>query len=53
MTGGELVDMMDVGFACAYLATPYARRITGGTVYVDGGANIKPTSRIGAMIKWS
>jgi enoyl-[acyl-carrier protein] reductase I len=38
---GELVDIMDVGFACAYLATPYGRRITGGTVYVDGGANIR------------
>ncbi len=37
---GELVDIADVGFACAYLATPYARRITGGTVYVDGGVNI-------------
>ncbi|MCG3146505.1 MAG: Enoyl-[acyl-carrier-protein] reductase [NADH] FabI [Gammaproteobacteria bacterium] len=37
---GELVDIMDVGFACAYLATPYGRRITGGTVYVDGGVNI-------------
>lgn len=37
---GELVDIMDVGFACAYLAAPFARRITGGTVYVDGGANI-------------
>jgi enoyl-[acyl-carrier protein] reductase I len=37
---GELVDIMDVGFACAYLATPFARRITGGTVFVDGGANI-------------
>jgi len=37
---GELVDIMDVGFTCAYLATPYARRITGGTVYVDGGVNI-------------
>jgi len=37
---GELVDIMDVGFACAYLATPYARRITGGMVYVDGGVNI-------------
>ena len=37
---GELVDIMDVGFTCAYLATPFARRITGGTVYVDGGANI-------------
>ena len=37
---GELVDIMDVGFACAYLATPFARRISGGTVYVDGGVNI-------------
>jgi enoyl-[acyl-carrier protein] reductase I len=37
---GELVDIMDVGFACAYLATPFARRITGETMYVDGGANI-------------
>lgn len=37
---GELVDIMDVGFTCAYLATPYARRISGGTVYVDGGVNI-------------
>lgn len=37
---GELIDIMDVGFACTYLATPFARRITGGTVYVDGGANI-------------
>jgi enoyl-[acyl-carrier protein] reductase I len=37
---GELVDVMDVGFACAYLATPYARRITGGTIYVDGGVHV-------------
>lgn len=37
---GELVDVMDVGFACAYLATPYARRISGETLYVDGGVNI-------------
>jgi enoyl-[acyl-carrier protein] reductase I len=37
---GELVDIMDVGFACAYLATSLARRVTGGTVYVDGGTNI-------------
>ena len=37
---GELVDIRDVGFACAYLASAYARRITGGTIYVDGGANI-------------
>ena len=37
---GELVDIMDVGFACAYLATPYARRISGETVYIDGGVNI-------------
>jgi len=37
---GELVDIMDVGFACAFLATPYGRRLTGQTVYVDGGASI-------------
>lgn len=37
---GELVDIMDVGFACAFLATPYARRLSGDTLYVDGGVNI-------------
>ena len=37
---GELVDIMDVGYACAYLATEFAHRVTGGTVYVDGGANV-------------
>ena len=37
---GELVDIMDVGFTCAYLATPYARRISGDTIYVDGGVHI-------------
>ena len=37
---GDLVDIMDVGFACAYLATPYARRLSGETLYVDGGVNI-------------
>jgi enoyl-[acyl-carrier protein] reductase I len=37
---GQLVDIDDVGHACAYLATPFAHRITGGTIYIDGGANI-------------
>jgi enoyl-[acyl-carrier protein] reductase I len=37
---GELVDIFDVGNTCAYLASPYARRLTGSTVYVDGGLNI-------------
>jgi enoyl-[acyl-carrier protein] reductase I len=37
---GELVDIMDVGYTCAYLATPFARRVTGELVYVDGGANL-------------
>ena len=37
---GELVDIMDVGFECAYLATPYARRMSGQTLYVDGGVSI-------------
>ncbi|HCY61382.1 MAG TPA: enoyl-[acyl-carrier-protein] reductase FabI [Oxalobacteraceae bacterium] len=37
---GELVDIMDIGFTCAFLATPYARRLSGETLYVDGGVNI-------------
>jgi len=37
---GELVDIMDAGFTCAFLATPYARRLSGETLHVDGGVNI-------------
>ena len=37
---GELIEITDVGYAVAYLATPYARRVTGSTLYVDGGLNI-------------
>jgi enoyl-[acyl-carrier protein] reductase I len=37
---GELVDILDVGYTCAFLATPYARRLSGSTLYVDGGVNI-------------
>jgi enoyl-[acyl-carrier protein] reductase I len=37
---GELVDIDDVGYTCAYLATPYARRVTGEKLYVDGGVHI-------------
>jgi enoyl-[acyl-carrier protein] reductase I len=37
---GELVDIMDVGFTCAFFATRYANRMTGGTIFVDGGVNI-------------
>lgn len=37
---GELVDVMDVGFTCAYLASDYARRVTGGVTYVDGGVHV-------------
>ena len=37
---GELVDIMDVGYTCAFLATPLARRLTGETLFVDGGVNI-------------
>jgi enoyl-[acyl-carrier protein] reductase I len=35
-----LVDSDDVGMATAYLATPYARRLTGSTLYVDAGLHI-------------
>ena len=34
---GELIDIMDVGFTCAYLASPFARRITAQILYIDGG----------------
>lgn len=37
---GELVDVMDVGYTCAFLATPFARRLSGETLFVDGGVNI-------------
>jgi enoyl-[acyl-carrier protein] reductase I len=37
---GELIDIMDVGFTCAYLATPFAKRMTGELIHVDGGANL-------------
>jgi enoyl-[acyl-carrier protein] reductase I len=37
---GELVDIMDVGYACAFLASPFARHLTGETLYVDGGMKI-------------
>jgi len=37
---GELVDIRDVGSVCAFLASDFARRITGGTIYVDGGAHM-------------
>jgi len=37
---GELIDIIDVGMACAYLATPYGRHITGETLYVDSGFHI-------------
>jgi len=34
---GRLIDIMDVGFTCAYLASPFARHITGEILYIDGG----------------
>jgi enoyl-[acyl-carrier protein] reductase I len=37
---GELVDIEDVGLTAAYLTTPFARRLTGTTAYVDGGLSI-------------
>jgi len=36
---GELVDIMDIGFTCTFLASPCARRLTGSTIYVDGGVH--------------
>ena len=36
----ELSDILDIGSACAYHATSYGRRMSGNTLYIDGGANI-------------
>ncbi|RJG06429.1 enoyl-[acyl-carrier-protein] reductase FabI [Noviherbaspirillum cavernae] len=36
----ELVDIDDVGVATAFLMSDFARLITGGTIYIDGGYNI-------------
>jgi enoyl-[acyl-carrier protein] reductase I len=36
----EAAQKAPLGELVAYLATPFAHRITGGTVYVDGGTNI-------------
>lgn len=37
---GELVDIDDVGMTAAFLSTPFAHRLTGMTVFVDGGLSI-------------
>src|ERR1700740_880728 len=37
---GGLGDILGDGLPAAYLTTFLAKRITGGTVYVDGGTNI-------------
>jgi enoyl-[acyl-carrier protein] reductase I len=37
----DLVDVLDVGAATAFLCSPFAKLITGGTIYVDGGYNIR------------
>ena len=34
------LDILVHSITCAYLATPYVRRITGETMYVDAGVNI-------------
>jgi enoyl-[acyl-carrier protein] reductase I len=36
----HLISIEDVGMATAFLATDYAKLITGETVYVDGGYHI-------------
>jgi enoyl-[acyl-carrier protein] reductase I len=37
----DLVDVLDVGAATAFLCSPFAKLITGGTIYVDAGYNIR------------
>jgi enoyl-[acyl-carrier protein] reductase I len=37
----DLVDILDIGAATAFLCSPFAKLITGGTIYVDGGYNVR------------
>jgi enoyl-[acyl-carrier protein] reductase I len=37
----QIVDIADIGAATAFLCSPFAKLITGGTIYVDGGYNIR------------
>jgi enoyl-[acyl-carrier protein] reductase I len=37
----DLVDILDIGAAAAFLCSPFAKLFTGGIVYVDGGYNIR------------
>jgi len=37
----DLVDIIDVGAATAFLCSPYSKLMTGGTIYVDAGYNIR------------
>lgn len=39
--GGTLAGIDDVGAACAFLATDAARAMTGETLYIDGGLNVR------------
>ena len=36
----RLVTIEEVGAACVFLASPYARAMTGETIYIDGGYHI-------------
>jgi enoyl-[acyl-carrier protein] reductase I len=36
----DVIDNRDVGATAAFLCSPFAKLITGGTIYVDGGYNI-------------
>jgi enoyl-[acyl-carrier protein] reductase I len=37
---GDLVDILDIDAATAFLCSPFAKLIPGGTIYIDGGYNI-------------
>jgi enoyl-[acyl-carrier protein] reductase I len=36
----EIIDILDVGAMTAFLCSPLAKLVTGGTIYVDGGFSI-------------
>ena len=37
----DLVDILDIGADTAFLCSPFAKLITGGTIYVDSGYDIR------------
>jgi len=49
----DLVDILDIGAATAFLCSPFAKLITGGTIYVDGGySNDRAVASVHDIDRW-